>query len=62
MQVLNTIKSKLEQLKSGAPPGKRAKTTKRLWPADHELTVVKAQEFLPPGAKLWGDQRCARFQ
>eukprot|EP00971_Amphidinium_carterae_P095817 1896179-Amphidinium_carterae.1 len=62
MEVLNTIKSKLEQIKSGAPPAKRSKSTKRLWPADHELTVAKAQEFLPPGAKLWGDQRCARFQ
>eukprot|EP00971_Amphidinium_carterae_P329477 6461945-Amphidinium_carterae.1 len=62
MEVMKSIRMHVEQLKSGAQSTKRAKCTKRSWPSDHELTVTKAQDLLPPGAKLWADQRCARFQ
>eukprot|EP00971_Amphidinium_carterae_P351637 6492205-Amphidinium_carterae.1 len=61
-EVMKTIRRRLEHIKSGAPPTKRSKSSKRSWPADHDLTVSKAQDLLPPNAKLWADQRCSRFQ
>ena len=61
-EMLESIKSRQVQLRAGGRPKKRSKMSSQQWPAEHDVTVAAACTMLPPGAKLWSDDFCNRFQ